>query len=73
MTNKPNYFNKSLSDYCTKTTNESIRKLTEKNKPTIKYTLENGDDPKKPEVNFYYYIMFFSISYFTYFFYKRIE
>lgn len=72
MTNRPIYFNKSLSDYCTRTTNESMRKLTE-NKPIIKYTLENADDPKKPEVNFYHFIMFLSISYFTYFFYKRIE
>lgn len=79
MTRRPVYFNKSLSEYCTKTTNESIRKLTEKfnlerNKPKIKNPLEEeDDDSEKPEINFYHYLLFLSISSIAIYFYKRIK
>ena len=63
MTRRPVYFNKSLSEYCNRTTNESIRKLTEKinlerNKPKIKNPLEEDDDSGKPEIKFYNYLLF---------------
>lgn len=78
MTRRPIYFNKSLSDYCNKTRNESIRKISEKynlerNKVKFKNPLEEDDDSKKPEFNFYHFMLFLSISYVTYFFYKRIK
>ena len=78
MTRRPIYFNKNLSDYCTRTTNESIRKITEKhnlerNKVKFKNPLEEDDDSEKPEFNFYHFMLFLSISYVTYFFYKRIK
>lgn len=74
----PLYFNKSLSEYCTKTTNESIKKITEKynlerNKPKIKNPLEEEDDSKNPELNFYSFIIFLSISSITFYFYKRLK
>lgn len=78
MTKRPLYFNKSLSDYCTRTTNESIRKLTEKynlerNKPKFKNPLQDDDDSEKPEFNFYHFLLFLSISSITIYFYKRIK
>ena len=77
MTRRPVYFNKSLSEYCTKTTNESIRKLTEKcnlerNKPKIKNPLED-DDSRNPEIKIYNYLLFLSISSIAIYFYKRIK
>lgn len=78
--NRPLYFNKSLRDYCTNTTNESIRKLTEKynsEKRTFKFKniLDNHDDedPKIPEFNFYTFLIFLSISSISFYFYKRLK
>jgi len=79
MTKRPIYFNKNLSDYCTSSTNESIRKIIEKlklerSKPKIKVSFNDDDDnSEKPELNFFHFIAFLSISYGTYFFYKRIK
>jgi hypothetical protein len=75
MTKRPIYLNKQLNDYCTRSRNEYIRKITEKydlegNKPKIKTAY---DDSEKPKFNFYHFIAFLSISYVTYFFYKRIK
>ena len=72
------YFNKSLSEYCTGTTNESIRKLIEKyklerNKQKIQNPLEDQDDPGKPYLNFYNLLLFLSISSITIYFYKRLK
>ena len=72
------YFNKSLSEYCTKINNESIRKLTEKynlerKKPKFKNPLEDEDGPKTPEFNFYHFLLFLSISSITIYFYRRVK
>jgi len=75
---KPIYpINKTLSDYCKRTTNESIRKLTEKyslerNNPKIKNPLVDEDD-YKPKFNIYDFFAFHSISTIAFFFYKRLK
>ena len=69
---KPIYVNKSLHDYCKKTTEESIRKLTnkdnlERNKLKIKIPFQNSSDN-----NFLAPFLFLSITMFTFSFYKRL-
>lgn len=78
MIKRPVYVNKSLSEYCTKINNESIRKLTEKyslesKNPKFKNPLGDEDSPKKPEFDFYHFLLFFSISSITIYFYKRLK
>lgn len=77
---RPLYFNKSLRDYCTMTTDESIRKLIEKynlEKRTLKFKNILGnldiDDPKIPEFNLYAFLIFLSISSISCYFYKRLK
>jgi hypothetical protein len=70
------YFNKSLSVYYNKITNDSIRKLTEKhnlerNKEKINNPLE--DDGEKPASDFYHFLFFLSISTIAIYFYKRLK
>jgi hypothetical protein len=67
--------NKTISEYCKNSTNESIRKLTEnynleRNKPKIK---EPFEDNGKPEINFFNLLLFLSISTVTFYFYKRLK
>ena len=77
---RPVYFNKSLSEYCTKINNESIRKLTEKynlerNKPKIKISLNNDDneeDGNKPKFDIYDFLAFLSFSIISIYIYKRL-
>lgn len=71
------FYNKKLADYCRKSTDESIRKLTDKltlerNKFKNKNSLEefNADNPN---YNFYGFLAILSISTFAFYFYKRIE
>jgi len=77
--NKPFYFNKNLRDYCTKTTNESIRKITEnynleKKKLKFKNLIhDDNDEPKNPEFNFYSLLIFLSISSISFYLYKRLN
>lgn len=78
MKKRPLYFNKNLSDYCTKTTNESVRKLTEKynlerRNTKFKNLVYNDDDSKIPEFNFYTLLIFFSIPSIGFYFYKRLK
>lgn len=73
----PLIFNKSLSEYCRNSTNESIRKLKEKYEskkyiPNIKITY-SSDENDKPDFNFYVFLVFLSISSLSLFFYKRIK
>lgn len=68
-------FNKTISDYCRKSTNESIQKLIEKynlerNNLKIKKPLNEED---KPNFNFYGFLVFLSISTMAIFFYKRLK
>ncbi len=74
FTKTPLQFSKSLNYY----TNESIRKITEKynlerNKPTIKNPLVVDEDDAKPNLNFYNFLLFLSISTITIYFYKRLN
>lgn len=74
---RPIYINKSLSDYCKKTTDESIRKLTEKyNKERYnpkKFVLIDDNDDKNNNFNFLNLIIFLSISSITICLYKRLN
>jgi hypothetical protein len=70
---KPIYKNNTIQDYCRKSTQMSIAKLTEKynlerNKPKIKNPLANNNR----EFNIYNFIIFLSISSITFYFYKRL-
>ena len=74
FTKTPLQFSKSLNYY----TNESIRKITEKynlerNNPIIKNPLAVDEDDAKPNLNFYNFLLFLSISTITIFFYKRLN
>ena len=76
--NKILKMNNSLSEYCRKSTEESIRKQTERfnlerNKPKIKNPLEDNDDKGKPEFNFYEFLIFLSISSMAIYLYKRLR
>jgi len=75
---RPIFFNKSLQDYCLKSTNESIKKIIEncdeerKNKLT-KFNLTTNDPCPEPNNNnnIVHFICFLSISSFLIYFYNR--
>ncbi len=80
MRNKPLplYFNKNLSNYCTKKTIDSITNLTEKyklerTKPKYEILLGNSAITETPEINSYALLIFLSISSFGFFYYKSIN
>ena len=73
----PQVMNNVLYEYCKRSTQESVRKLTEKynlerNKPKIINPLQdnNGD---KPPYNFYGFFAILSISTFGFLLYKRLR
>ena len=75
---KPIYINRSLHDYCRKSTEESIRKKTEKynlerNKPVLNTTFTINNDNNNPEFNIYTFLLFLSISSISFYFYKRLQ
>ena len=77
-TRRPDYLSISLSEYCNRITNESIRKLTEKmnlerNKPKIKNAFKDDDNSGKPEIKFFNYLLFLSVATMAIYFYKRIK
>jgi hypothetical protein len=75
---KPTYlFNKNISDYCRKYTNESIIKMTDKftlerNKPKIQnpFCDKNNENPK---FSIYGFLIIITISTMAFFFNKRIK
>lgn len=78
MPKTPVVMNKALYDYCKKSTEESVKKISEKyslerNKPKINISLENGDENAKPEFNFYGLLTFLSVTTMAFFFYKRLQ
>lgn len=80
MRNKPLplYFNKNLSNYCTKKTIDSITNLTEKyklerTKPKYEILLGNSAITETPEINSYALLIFLSISSFGFFYYKSLN
>lgn len=68
-------YNKNLYDYCKKSTNESIKKLTEKYKLERfnSKPLEDEDKDEKTYFNIYGFLTFISITTLTLYFYKRIQ
>jgi len=67
--------NKTLHDYCKKSTEESIRKLTEqynleRNKSKIKSSFDNNNEP---EFNYFLVLVFLSVTIFSFSFYKRLK
>lgn len=80
MRNKPLplYFNKNLSNYCTKKTIDSITNLTEKyklerTKSKYEILLGNSAITETPEINSYALLIFLSISSFGFFYYKTLN
>jgi hypothetical protein len=74
---QPYLFNKNISDYCKNSTNESIKKITDKyylerNRPTTINPFDDEDD-YKPTVNIYSIFIFLSISTMAFFLYKRVK
>jgi len=77
----PLFLNKNISEFCRNSTNESIRKLTEKNnieknKPKINFNFDdnnNDDNNKKDNFNFYEFIFFLTFSSIAFLLYKRIK
>lgn len=68
---------KNLSDYCRKSTDKSIKKISEKqnlerNNPKIKNPLDDNENGK-PEFNLYEFLIFLSISTIAIYFYKRLR
>lgn len=78
---RPLNVNNGLREYCNKTTNESIRKLTEKynlERTNQKHAilLDDDDSDEFPKLYFLHFLMFLSISSATFYFcnfYKRLN
>jgi hypothetical protein len=69
--------NNTIYDYCKRSTQESVKKITEKynlerNKPKFNNPLDD-DGNKKPELNLYSFLVFLSISTIGYYLYKRLH
>ncbi len=70
--------NKILQDYCKKTTENSMRKLTEKynlerNKPKLVDPIEKVCINSNPEFNFYGILAVLSITTMAFIFYKKLN
>ncbi len=75
---KPLYINNGLREYCNKTTNESIRKLTEKynlerKTPKYKTLIYDNDGNETPNLVFFNFLIFLSITSTTFYLYKRLK
>ncbi len=75
---KPIYVNHSLAEYCRKSTEESIRKISEKynlerNKPNLSIRFDNEDNTPKFKHNIYIVLLFLSISTMSFYFFKRLH
>jgi hypothetical protein len=70
--NSPLFLNKKFSDYCRDSRNESIRRLAEKNKPKIKFELNDNDDNNNAIV-FYEFIFFITFTSLAFYLYKRLK
>ena len=76
---KPTYlFNKNISDYCRKSTEESIRKKTEKynlewKNQMLNTTIISNNDNNNPDFKIYTFLLFLSISSISFYFYKRLH
>ena len=75
---KPIYINSSLHDYCRKSTEESIRKKTEKynlerKNQMLNTTIISNNDNNNPDFKIYTFLLFLSISSISFYFYKRLH
>jgi hypothetical protein len=75
---RPNFFNKSLHDYCLKSTNNSIKKIIEncdeeRKYKSVKFNLTTNESCPEPNNNnnIIPFIYFLSISSFLLYFYNR--
>jgi hypothetical protein len=75
-------YDKSLLEYCMKSTQDSIKRIIEKKKlgkknynvkEIIKIKLEDDDNNKNPQLNFNVFLVFLSISSLGFYFYKKIK
>jgi hypothetical protein len=71
-------YDRSIMDYCMKSTLESIKKNTEKynlekEKEKIKVKIELDDNNKNPNLNYYKLLLFLSVSSLGFYFYKKIK
>jgi len=70
----PLFLNKKFSDYCRESTNESITRLTKKNKPKFKFELnDNDDDNNNNTIVFYEFIIFITFTSLAFYLYKRLK
>ena len=75
----PIYINENLRDICTKSTNESIRKLSykydlERKNKRVRNLLAYDDSNIDPfDLNFFHLFLFLSISSMTFYFYRRLK
>jgi hypothetical protein len=70
-------FDKTMNNYCKNSTNESIKKITdrynlERSKSKIKNPFDD-EDTDKPKIGIYSVLIFLSISTLTFFLYKRLK
>ena len=75
---KPIFVNKSLQDYCRKSTEDSIKKISERfnlerNKPKINNPLDDENSRNKLEFNLHGLFAFLSVTTMAFFFYKRLK
>ena len=71
--NHRSFISKDLRDYINRTTQESIKRLTERQKNNFKIINPLEDDDKNPKPNFYGFLVFLSISSIAFCFYKRLR
>jgi hypothetical protein len=71
----PQLMNNTMYDYCKRTTQDSIRKITEKYnlERNIKNRLDDNDDIGQPQNNFYGFLFFLSISTIGILLYKQVK
>ena len=75
-------YDKSILEYCMKSTEDSIKRIIEKKnlekknatvKEILKIKLEDDDNNKNPRFNFNVLLVFLSISSLGFYFYKKIK
>jgi hypothetical protein len=71
----PILYNKSILDYCMKSTQESIKKMTEKKslEKEIKQFQCNDDDDNNSSFNFYRLLLILYVSSLGIYFYKKLK
>ena len=72
---KPELYNKELRQYCLQSTNDSIKRIVQREKKVLRFNLVEKDNyPDDPSYNnnyTNYFLYFLSTSTFAYYLYKR--